>query len=110
MVSASVFGGPRDSLRNKYALEDPRNPNCPCRTYQKKAEKEFFENRKEEQKIIIQDKLDLKKVKSGNRGVRKLRRTKSFFKAGKNQQHITKRQKRKRSLKFLFKKDIAACP
>ena len=31
----------RDSLRKKYALSDPRNPDCPCHKYQKKAEKEF---------------------------------------------------------------------
>ena len=30
-----------DSLKKKYPLSDPRNPNCPCHKYQKKAEKEF---------------------------------------------------------------------
>ena len=30
-----------DSLKNKYELNDPRNPNCPCHKYQKLADEEF---------------------------------------------------------------------
>jgi len=41
----SVFNteafNPPDSLKSKYALNDPRNPNCPCHKYQKLAEEEY---------------------------------------------------------------------
>lgn len=32
---------PKDSLKNRYALNDPRNPKCPCHLHQKKAEREY---------------------------------------------------------------------
>lgn len=30
-----------DSTKGKYALNDPRNPNCPCHKYQQQADKEY---------------------------------------------------------------------
>lgn len=30
-----------DSLKKKYPLSDPRHPNCPCHSFQKKAEVEY---------------------------------------------------------------------
>ena len=30
-----------DSLKSKYGINDPRNPNCPCHKYQKIADEEF---------------------------------------------------------------------
>ena len=38
-INALAFNN--DSLKTKYELNDPRNPNCPCHKYQKLAEKEF---------------------------------------------------------------------
>lgn len=38
-ISALTFNN--DSLKNKYELNDPRNPNCPCHKYQKLADEEF---------------------------------------------------------------------
>jgi hypothetical protein len=35
------FYFPKDSLKNKYPLDDPRNSKCPCHLYQKKAEREY---------------------------------------------------------------------
>ena len=32
---------PPDSLKIKYDKNDPRNPDCPCHSYQKRADKEF---------------------------------------------------------------------
>jgi hypothetical protein len=32
-----------DSTKQKYALNDPRNPDCPCHKYQQQAEKEYQE-------------------------------------------------------------------
>ncbi len=35
-------GGPEtDSTKSKYAITDPRNPNCPCHQYQAIADKEY---------------------------------------------------------------------
>jgi hypothetical protein len=39
ILNASVAKG--DSLKTKYELNDPRNPNCPCHKYQKLADEEF---------------------------------------------------------------------
>jgi len=39
ILNASVAKG--DSLKSKYELNDPRNPNCPCHKYQKLADEEF---------------------------------------------------------------------
>lgn len=38
-LNALVFN--EDSLKSKYDLNDPRNPNCPCHKYQKLADEEF---------------------------------------------------------------------
>jgi hypothetical protein len=38
-INALAFNN--DSLKNKYELNDPRNPNCPCHKYQKLADEEF---------------------------------------------------------------------
>lgn len=37
--NASVI--PKDSLKSKYDINDPRNPNCPCHKYQKQADDEY---------------------------------------------------------------------
>jgi len=31
----------KDSLKSKYDINDPRNPNCPCHKYQKIADEEY---------------------------------------------------------------------
>jgi hypothetical protein len=31
----------KDSLKTKFDLNDPRNPDCPCHKYQKQADKEY---------------------------------------------------------------------
>jgi len=33
----------KDSTKQQYALNDPRNPDCPCHKYQKLAEEEYNE-------------------------------------------------------------------
>jgi hypothetical protein len=38
---ANAFGFKEDSLSVKFPINDPRNPNCPCHTYQKLADDEF---------------------------------------------------------------------
>jgi hypothetical protein len=37
---ASGFS-PGDSLKNKYDINDPRNPDCPCHKYQQQANREY---------------------------------------------------------------------
>jgi hypothetical protein len=38
---------PKDSIKKKYDLNDPRNPDCPCHKYQKLAEDEYKNKSKE---------------------------------------------------------------
>ena len=38
---------PTDSLKRNYALNDPRNSDCPCHKYQKMAEDEFKKSKGE---------------------------------------------------------------
>ncbi len=58
-----------DSLKNKFPLNDPRNPNCPCHKYQQQADKEYAKllYRPSEQKSDLEAKGnafgDVKKVK-----------------------------------------------
>lgn len=35
-----------DSVRGKYSINDPRNPDCPCHFLQRKAEEEFRKTNK----------------------------------------------------------------
>lgn len=37
----SVSAEGEDSLKTKYDINDPRNPNCPCHKYQKLADDEY---------------------------------------------------------------------
>lgn len=47
LIALSVFtlknvkANGEDSLKTKYDLNDPRNPNCPCHKYQKQADEEY---------------------------------------------------------------------
>ncbi|MGZ3862990.1 MAG: hypothetical protein ACXVPN_05325 [Bacteroidia bacterium] len=41
LVSNESFSLPKDSTKNKYELNDPRNPNCPCHKNQQLAEQEY---------------------------------------------------------------------
>ena len=50
----------KDSLKSKYEINDPRNPNCPCHKYQKIADEEYekwLKKQSKEQGIAI-SKLD----------------------------------------------------
>ena len=38
-LSSKALG--EDSLKNKFDLNDPRNPDCPCHKYQQQADKEY---------------------------------------------------------------------
>jgi hypothetical protein len=37
-----------DSVKNKYDINDPRNPQCPCHKYQKQADDEYNQLQKKE--------------------------------------------------------------
>ena len=75
----------KDSLKSKYDLNDPRNPNCPCHKHQKLADEEYRNWLKERSRItgIAISKLDVRKdkVKSGSEfsfmKIRAKRKTKS---------------------------------
>ncbi len=55
-----------DSLKNKYELNDPRNPNCPCHKYQKLAEEEFKKLNQNNTNAITNSKFNTKQVLSAN--------------------------------------------
>lgn len=72
----------KDSLKSKYDINDPRNPNCPCHKYQKIADEEYekwLRQQSKEQGIAI-SKLDTRDDKI---------KRKSFFNFTK---HKTKRK------------------
>ena len=55
----------KDSLKSKYDINDPRNPNCPCHKYQKIADEEYekwLRQQSKEQGIAI-SKLDTREDK-----------------------------------------------
>jgi hypothetical protein len=41
---------PKDSTKQKYDLNDPRNPDCPCHKYQKLAEDEY---KNKEKRVVV---------------------------------------------------------
>ncbi len=52
----------KDSLKSKYDLNDPRNPNCPCHKHQKLADEEYknwLKDRSKELGIAV-SKLDVR--------------------------------------------------
>ena len=46
----------KDSIQQKHALNDPRNPNCPCHKYQKLADDEFKKQMVENKKALLPSK------------------------------------------------------
>ena len=105
------LAGPKDSLRNKYELNDPKNLNCPCYKYQKKAEREFFkEQRRKEDDLLNDRKIETRSSTTAK--VNRRRKAIPFFEMKRNRKSsVTKKQNHLRqSLKSIFKKDISACP
>lgn len=86
VLDASVAKG--DSLKNKYELNDPRNPNCPCHKYQKLAEEEFAKLNKG----VAEQKITLSQNSTG------------FASAGTNSVNTSK-TKRLKNLLFLHRKN-----
>lgn len=45
LLGAHLLGAPggaeTDSTKNKFPIDDPRNPNCPCHKYQEQADREY---------------------------------------------------------------------
>jgi hypothetical protein len=69
---------PRDTTKQQYALNDPRNPDCPCHKYQKLAENEYAE--------LLNKKYTLNKSKNK-------RHSKSFFEMFFNRKKMTTRSR-----------------
>src|SRR5438270_5343267 len=49
--AAFANSDPGDSLKGKYDINDPRNPDCPCHKYQRQADEEYRQLLKEENKV-----------------------------------------------------------
>ncbi len=102
-----------DSLKKKYPLSDPRNPNCPCHKYQKKAEKEFHKLNKHKQKSVSASN-HLSHPKGGVTSHFPYfysQRTHSLYRRGfLKKTSLPKREKRKMRSKFSLKKSPDSCP
>ena len=103
----SVIAG--DTLKEKYPIDDPRNPNCPCYSYQKLAEKEFH-------KWKTNENIGMN-VKEGTQFRKTGKQIKSSFFLTFRFQFPAKKQgasaKKKNKIGHLYKrirrKDISAC-
>ena len=97
-----------DSLKTKYAINDPRNPDCPCRKYQKRADKEYRKLIAKEKKKLLSGKNNQKE----NHPERIRQGKKKFAYRGTPKRYHSRPQKNKPRLKSfwrLFKRDISAC-
>jgi hypothetical protein len=59
---------PGDSTKQKYDINDPRNPDCPCHKYQKLAEDEYNKLQKKEKKKPAGVANDTEKKKDEDKG------------------------------------------
>ena len=69
IVNANTIN--KDSLKSKYDLNDPRNPNCPCHKHQKLADEEYRNWLKAQSKEtgIAISKLDVREDKIKRKSV-----------------------------------------
>ena len=74
-----------DSIKNKWDINDPRNPNCPCHKYQKMADEEYkklvLKERKENSSALLKKKTDIIPAKKTSPKVKKTRRVKDKISA-----------------------------
>jgi hypothetical protein len=105
---AAALPGPADSVKIKYDITDPRNPDCPCHKYQKLAEKEFkrISEEKRDESLAVHT---IAKNKMINKSL-KVRREKFSFRKNNHTKNTFNRTRRKSpNFKRLFKKDISSC-
>lgn len=111
-ANAEGYVGKSDSSKNKYAINDPRNSDCPCHTYQKKAEREYkklLKNQREQTTLILPGKAELNAVKKENDFV--TRRSRLAFKQNHKTSSFNRSRKRsKKGIFRIFKKTISDCP
>lgn len=96
--SKNSFGVPGDSLKQKYSIDDPRNPYCPCHKHQKKAEKEY--------QVIVE--RNNKTVQ--NKTDRQLFKKKINFRFNHPKVFHATSKNRNFKIKACFKKSSIACP
>jgi hypothetical protein len=114
LLLQNIYGS-GDSLKNRYSINDPRNPKCPCRKYQKLADKEYAKlSKKEVNQIMTIGRTGSLSRKNTVEVVPRRTQNKKFkFFSGRNRNYKQEKFKiqknKKRSLKLFFRKDIAAC-
>lgn len=95
LLAAHLLGAPggaeTDSTK-KYALNDPRNPNCPCHQYQQQADREYAKVLQAAGENKGQVELNAKKI-SGQKAGKRTRNWRRTRHGDKN--HKTKIAKRK---------------
>ncbi len=104
--------GPKDSLRNRYDLNDPRNPDCPCHFQQTKADKEF--KRVKENKVV---RMPADGIQDKDTGVKQKVMTYSsnkkpsfFYRRSTTLGNLHIRRHKTSFLKYYFRKSITDCP
>jgi len=110
-IEITAACGPKDSLRNKFDLNDPRNPDCPCHSQQTKADKEFKKVKRDEKAdLTVKVKLTREEVYKQKHLINYSKKSSFFLKRSKHQKNYCRRRNRAFSLKGWFQKDIAGCP
>ena len=56
--SVGVRNIPADTSKNKYDLNDPRNPNCPCHKYQNLANQEYSNVQMQQGNYVVNNTLN----------------------------------------------------
>lgn len=51
----SIPGDTDEVAQQQYDINDPRNPNCPCHQWQKKADEEYQRNQQHQNNPVVQD-------------------------------------------------------
>lgn len=116
LISTILVAAPNtisnDSLKKKYPLEDPRNPNCPCHSFQKEAEIEFRKmklvqvSRTAQKTFAMQKKSSIIKIVSDFVS----KSTLSVFERSKQKKNRHSKRIKNSFLKGFFHKKITDCP
>ena len=112
LVSASLKSNisinPGDSAKNKYDINDPRNPHCPCHQYQKLANEEYARlqgNRRDRTINFVQGELKSVAENSG----RRIGSINSFWFYHKKRKISGKNKKGYKKMKYKISDKLSRC-
>ncbi len=111
-ANVQCCSGKGDSLKNKYNINDPRNPDCPCHIYQKKAEREYkklLKNQEKQTVFVLPVKAEPNRVKNVKDVIAHQPRL-VFKRHYKTDAFNRSRKRSKKGIFRVFKKTISDCP